>query len=163
MAVMTPEGVNRMWSDGAGGLISKHSGFKSDNIAGGIVVRANYSENEIYGGDFGPDIVDHWGMLECDPRAEVFAYHTDGHISGDGDHDVDDGSSKIIVTCDHGFDEDTPSNITSEDDYSTYTSHRGGTGCCIGYFPEESPDGRGLAYINAVSYTHLTLPTILRV
>ena len=92
MAVMTPEGVNRMWSDGAGGLISKHSGFSSDNISGGIVVRANYSENEIYGSD----IVDHWGILECDPRAEVFAYHTDGRISGDGDHDVDDGSSKII-------------------------------------------------------------------
>ena len=144
MAVMTPEGVNRMWSDGAGGLISKHSAYESDNIAGGIVVRANYSENEIYGSD----IVDHWGMLECDPRAEVFAYHTDGHISGDGDHDVDDGSSKIIVTCEHGIDDKTPSNITSRDDYSTFSSHRGGTGCCIGYFPEESPDGRGLAYIN---------------
>ena len=146
MAVMTSEGVSRLWSDGSGGLISKHSFHESDNIAGGIVVRANYNENEIYGSD----IVDHWGMLECDPRAEVFAYHTDGHISGDVDHGVDDGSSKIIVTCEHGIDENTPANITSRDDYSTYVSHKGDTECCVGYFPEVSPDGRGIAYINEV-------------
>ena len=146
MAVTTPGGIDRVWSDGAAGLISRHSYHESDIVAGGIVIRSNYSKNEIYGGDYGSDIEDYWGMLECDPRAEVFAYHTDGVIKGDDD--VDDGSSKIIVTCEHGIDEKTPSSITSRDDYSTYASHRGNTDCCIGYFPEVSPDGRGLAYIN---------------
>ena len=37
------------------------------------------------------------GCLECDPRAEVFAYHTDGRVKDDGEDDVDDRSSKIIV------------------------------------------------------------------
>ena len=124
--------------------MSKHSFHESDNVGGGIVVRGNYGKNRF----FGEDIVEYWGMLECDPRAEVFAYHTDGRIKDDGEDDVDDGSSKIIVSCEHGIDENTPTNITSRDDYSTYVSHRGNTECCIGYFPEISPDGRGLAYIN---------------
>ena len=124
--------------------MSKHSFHESDNVGGGIVVRGNYGKNKF----FGEDIVEYWGMLECDPRAEVFAYHTDGRIKDDGEDDVDDGSSKIIVSCEHGIDENTPANITSRDDYSTYVSHRGNTGCCIGYFPEISPDGRGIAYIN---------------
>ena len=144
MAVLTPNGINRVWSDGNASLMSKHSFHESDNVGGGIVVRGNYGKNKF----FGEDIVEYWGMLECDPRAEVFAYHTDGRIKDDGEDDVDDGSSKIIVSCEHGIDENTPTNITSRDDYSTYVSHRGNTGCCIGYFPEISPDGRGLAYIN---------------
>ena len=144
MAALTPNGINRVWSDGNASLMSKHSFHESDNVGGGIVVRGNYGKNKF----FGEDIVEYWGMLECDPRAEVFAYHTDGRIKDDGEDDVDDGSSKIIVSCEHGIDENTPTNITSRDDYSTYVSHRGNTGCCIGYFPEISPDGRGLAYIN---------------
>ena len=144
MAALTPNGINRVWSDGNASLMSKHSFHESDNVGGGIVVRGNYGKNRF----FGEDIVEYWGMLECDPRAEVFAYHTDGRIKDDGEDDVDDGSSKIIVSCEHGIDENTPTNITSRDDYSTYVSHRGNTECCIGYFPEISPDGRGLAYIN---------------
>ena len=144
MAALTPNGINRVWSDGNASLMSKHSFHESDNVGGGIVVRGNYGKNKF----FGEDIVEYWGMLECDPRAEVFAYHTDGRIKDDGEDDVDDGSSKIIVSCEHGIDENTPTNITSRDDYSTYVSHRGNTECCIGYFPEISPDGRGLAYIN---------------
>ena len=143
---MTPGGIDRIWSDGNASLISKHSFHESDNVGGGIVVRTNYGKNEYYG----ENIVEYWGMLECDPRAEVFAYHTDGRVKGDGEDDVDDGSSKIIVTCEHGIDENTPANITSRDDYSTYVSHRGDTGCCMGYFPEVSPDGRGIAYLNEV-------------
>ena len=146
IAAMTPGGIDRIWSDGNASLISKHSFHESDNVGGGIVVRTNYGKNEYYG----ENIVEYWGMLECDPRAEVFAYHTDGRVKGDGEDDVDDGSSKIIVTCEHGIDENTPANITSRDDYSTYVSHRGDTGCCMGYFPEVSPDGRGIAYINEV-------------
>ena len=144
IAALTPNGINRVWSDGNASLMSKHSFHESDNVGGGIVVRGNYGKNKF----FGEDIVEYWGMLECDPRAEVFAYHTDGRIKDDGEDDVDDGSSKIIVSCEHGIDENTPTNITSRDDYSTYVSHRGNTECCIGYFPEISPDGRGLAYIN---------------
>ena len=144
IAALTPNGIHRVWSDGNASLMSKHSFHESDNVGGGIVVRGNYGKNKF----FGEDIVEYWGMLDCDPRAEVFAYHTDGRIKDDGEDDVDDGSSKIIVTCEHGIDENTPANITSRDDYSTYVSHRGNTGCCIGYFPEISPDGRGLAYIN---------------
>ena len=144
IAALTPNGINRVWSDGNASLMSKHSFHESDNVGGGIVVRGNYGKNRF----FGEDIVEYWGMLECDPRAEVFAYHTDGRIKDDGEDDVDDGSSKIIVSCEHGIDENTPTNITSRDDYSTYVSHRGNTECCIGYFPEISPDGRGLAYIN---------------
>ena len=144
IAALTPNGINRVWSDGNASLMSKHSFHESDNVGGGIVVRGNYGKNKF----FGEDIVEYWGMLECDPRAEVFAYHTDGRIKDDGEDDVDDGSSKIIVSCEHGIDENTPANITSRDDYSTYVSHRGNTECCIGYFPEISPDGRGLAYIN---------------
>ena len=146
IAAMTPGGIDRIWSDGNASLISKHSFHESDNVGGGIVVRTNYGKNEYYG----ENIVEYWGMLECDPRAEVFAYHTDGRVKGDGEDDVDDGSSKIIVTCEHGIDENTPANITSRDDYSTYVSHRGDTGCCMGYFPEVSPDGRGIAYLNEV-------------
>ncbi|MEC8440088.1 MAG: hypothetical protein VXZ11_00395 [Chloroflexota bacterium] len=146
IAAMTPGGIDRIWSDGNASLISKHSFHESDNVGGGIVVRTNYGKNEYYG----ENIVEYWGMLECDPRAEVFAYHTDGRVKGDGEDDVDDGSSKIIVTCEHGIDENTPVNITSRDDYSTYVSHRGDTGCCMGYFPEVSPDGRGIAYLNEV-------------
>ena len=146
IAAMTPGGIDRIWSDGNASLISKHSFHESDNVGGGIVVRTNYGKNEYYG----ENIVEYWGMLECDPRAEVFAYHTDGRVKGDGEDDVDDGSSKIIVTCEHGIDENTPANITSRDDYSTYVSHRGDTGCCMGYFPEVSPDGRGSAYLNEV-------------
>ena len=145
IAALTP-GINRIWSDGNASLMSKHSFHESDNVGGGIVVRGNYGKNKF----FGEDIVEYWGMLECDPRAEVFAYHTDGRVKDDGEDDVDDGSSKIIVSCEHGIDENTPTNITSRDDYSTYVSHRGDTGCCIGYFPEISPDGRGIAYINEV-------------
>ena len=146
IAALTPNGINRVWSDGNASLMSKHSFHESDNVGGGIVVRGNYGKNKF----FGEDIVEYWGMLECDPRAEVFAYHTDGRIKNDGEDDVDDGSSKIIVTCEHGIDENTPANITSRDDYSTYVSHRGDTGCCVGYFPEVSPDGRGIAYVNEV-------------
>ena len=146
IAALTPNGIHRVWSDGNASLMSKHSFHESDNVGGGIVVRGNYGKNKFYG----EDIVEYWGMLECDPRAEVFAYHTDGRIKGDGEHDVDDGSSKIIVSCEHGIDENTPANITSRDDYSTYVSHEGDTVCCVGYFPEISPDGRGIAYINEV-------------
>ena len=146
IAALTPNGINRVWSDGNASLMSKHSFHESDNVGGGIVVRGNYGKNKF----FGEDIVEYWGMLECDPRAEVFAYHTDGRIKDDGEDDVDDGSSKIIVSCEHGIDENTPANITSRDDYSTYVSHEGDTVCCVGYFPEVSPDGRGIAYINEV-------------
>ena len=43
-----------------------------------------------------------------DYRAEVFAYHTTGGIPDDGEHGIEDDSEKIIVTCEHGIDDESP-------------------------------------------------------
>ena len=87
------------------------------------------------------------GTVNCDPRAEVFAYHTTGWIPGDGEHGIEDDSEKIIVTCEHGIDDESPEYLTSRQAFATNTSHRGGTGCCTAAFPEVSPAGEGIAYI----------------
>lgn len=154
LAVMTPEGAGKVWADEGDSIsiISQHSGHESDHAGSPIVIRGNFGKSKTEGSK----IINNWripgllqsdGQINCDPRAEFFAYHTDGHVSGDGDHDFDDGTSKIIVTCEHNLDKETPKHVTEDREFATYQSNRGGTGCCIALFPEVSPDGKGMAYL----------------
>ena len=140
LAAKTPDGIKRIWSDGNASVISNFPGNVPGDIAGGIAIRSNYGKHEEQ-----DRITDFWEMIDCDPRAEVFAFHSPNAI--DYENSVDDGSSRIIVTCEHGIDEKTPKNIQSNNDFATYISSNGGKNCCIGFFPEASPGGRGLIYI----------------
>jgi hypothetical protein len=150
------EGAIFVWTDNFDSnnrqIISQHSGHDTDGIGGVIAIRSTFRKNDY----LGEDIVQNWslpnwdvgnGQSNCDPRSELFAYHTDGHVSGDGEHDVDDGSLKIVVVCAHNMDDKTPEHVTDNLNFATYSSHQAGSGCCIALFPEASPDGRGLAYV----------------
>ena len=153
LTAMTPEGAVRLWADGTvGGLISKHKGDDIQFIGSPIIIRGAFGSND----QLGTDVQNYWripglmnddGTVNCDPRAEVFAYHTTGWIPGDGEHGIEDDSEKIIVTCEHGIDDESPEYLTSRQAFATNTSHRGGTGCCTAAFPEVSPAGEGIAYI----------------
>jgi len=151
IAVAVPGGVARVWIDDPNlKIISNHSGSDSDVSSSPIVIRSNFGKPK--------EIIPNWRIpgliiqagenkrINCDPRAEFFAYVTDGHVSGDGPHDNDDGTSKIIVTCEHGMDEKTPPHVTQNQTFATYSSSQGGDQCCISFYPEISPDGRFLAY-----------------
>ena len=153
LTAMTPEGAVRLWADGTvGGLISKHKGDDIQFIGSPIIIRGAFGSND----QLGTDVQNYWripglmnddGTVNCDPRAEVFAYHTTGWIPGDGEHGIEDDSEKIIVTCEHGIDDESPEYLTSRQAFATNTSHKGGTGCCTAAFPEVSPAGEGIAYV----------------
>ncbi len=150
---MTPEGAVRVWPDGITGVsLSKHKGDDIQFIGSPIVIRGDFGSSD----QLGTDVQNYWripglmnddGTVNCDPRAEVFAYHTTGWIPGDGEHGIEDDSEKIIVTCEHSLDDESPEYLTSRQAFATNTSHKGGTGCCTAAFPEVSPAGEGIAYI----------------
>jgi hypothetical protein len=162
MALMTAKGPAKLFTNNAVlRPLAGHSGAKSDNNFSPIVISKKFGDLQE------PATGHHWnfegltedtpnvnalreaGLVNCDPRAAVFAYSTDGSAE---ERHQDNGDPKIVVTCQRGMDPDTPDYVTSNAQFGNFLSGAG-NGMLNGSYPVISPDKTTIAFLSMEAAT----------
>lgn len=162
MALMTPKGPAKLFTDNAVlRPLAGHSGSKSDNNFSPIAISKKFGDLQE------PATGHHWnfegliedspnvnelreaGLVNCDPRAAVFAYSTDGSAE---ERHQDNGDPKIVVTCQRGMDPGTPEHVTSNAQFGNFLSGAG-NGMLNGSYPVISPDRTSIAFLSMEAAT----------
>ena len=154
IVVQTESGVGFMWADGSGYLndFNNKSGTPSEIFSGKftpyfanpVVVKSSFSKPQ--------ETIKNWNIGNisergCDPRSELFAFSTGGFNPPDAKRYTTSNTAKIVLNCFHPLDKKSPSNLKTENTFATFEAIDNLNNGFEAMFPEPSPDGKSLAYV----------------